>query len=114
MRSSCWPKAQIEFLNGGFGEPKWTGFANFTLRPSDALLVRWGMDYVGKTNGLRNLFDNTPGSELPAGGGQYTVNQDGTTVNYKTETEATIYHQPVCSVSNGRRMDLPGRCEQHL
>ena len=85
-------ESQIEFLNGGFGEPKWTGFANFTLRPSDALLVRWGMDYVGKTNGLRNLFDNTPGSELPAGGGQYTVNQDGTTVNYKTETEATIYH----------------------
>ena len=36
-------ESEVEFLNGGFGEPKWTGFANFTFRPSDDLLVRWGI-----------------------------------------------------------------------
>ncbi len=82
----------IEFLNGGFGEPKWTGLANLTFSPMDNLLVRWGVDYIGETNGLRNLFDETPGDELPEGGGAYTVSQDGVTVHYKTETEATIYH----------------------
>ncbi len=85
-------ESQVDFLNGGFGEPKWTGLANVTFAPSDDLLIRWGVDYIGKTNGLRNLFNSTPSDQLPAGGGAYTVNQDGTTVNYKTETEPTIYH----------------------
>ena len=82
----------VEFLNGGIGEPKWTGFANISIEPIDDLLLRWGIDYIGKQNGLRSLFDETAGDDLPEGGGAYSVTQDGQTVFWKTDLEQTFYH----------------------
>ncbi len=86
-------ESSTEFFNGGFGEPEWTGLANMTLTPSDNLLLRWGVDYIGKTNGLRTRFDQTAdlSGQLDANGG-YTLSQDGTTVFNKYETEAMFYH----------------------
>lgn len=82
----------VEFLNGGVGEPKLTGMANFTLQPKDNWLVRYGFDYIGPQNGLQNRFPETPEDDLPDGGGQYSVLQDGGTVFWKTDLEAMFYH----------------------
>jgi len=82
----------VEFLNGGVGEPKWTGVANFTLEPRDDLLVRWGIDYIGTQEGLRNRFSESPDYIAFANAGNFTVNQDGQTVFWKTKLEPTIYH----------------------
>ena len=83
----------VEFLNGGVGEPKWTGLANLTFAPKDNLLIRYGINYIGSQNGLRNRFSETEdlSSVLEADGG-FTVQQDGQTVYWKTKLEPTIYH----------------------
>jgi len=83
----------VEFLNGGVGEPKWTGLANLTFAPQDNLLIRYGINYIGSQDGLRNRFSETEdlSSVLEADGG-FTVQQDGQTVYWKTKLEPTIYH----------------------
>ncbi|MEM9233199.1 MAG: TonB-dependent receptor, partial [Pseudomonadota bacterium] len=78
------------FLNGAVGEPEWVGLLNFTLEPTQELTLRWGTDYVGETSVLRSVFDEN--DNLPEGGGAYTIQQLGETVNTKTETEAVFYH----------------------
>lgn len=88
-------ESETEFLNGGIGEPKWTGFANFTLEPSDNWLVRYGLNYIGKGDGLKNLFETRDGVPILASDivdGVYTVQQDEETVFWKTTAEAMIYH----------------------
>ncbi len=85
-------ESAVQFRNGGVGEPKWTGFANLNFDPGKNWTVRYGIDYIGKQNGLRNRFSQTPEDLLPTGGGEFTVLQDGQTVFWKTDLEATIYH----------------------
>jgi len=85
-------ESAVQYNNGGVGEPKWTGLANLNFDPGNNWLFRYGIDYIGKQNGLRNRFSQTPEDLLPAGGGEFTVLQDGQTVFWKTDLEATIYH----------------------
>ncbi len=88
-------ESQTRFENGGIGEPKWTGFANFTLEPFDDFQVRYGFDYIGKSDGLKNLFpfsNGVPNTPDDIVNGVYTVQQDGQTVFWKTDTEAMFYH----------------------
>lgn len=82
-----------EYLNGGVGEPEWTGFMNLTYEPKDNLLLRWGVDYIGEQEGLRNRFstlDDYSGQLAPGGG--FSVLQDGETVFWKTKLEKMFYH----------------------
>ncbi|MEP3891664.1 MAG: TonB-dependent receptor [Hellea sp.] len=86
--------SQTSFLNGGLGEPKWTGLGNITLEPKENLLLRYGFSYVGTQNTIRDIADNNllSDDDLPEGGGAYTVQQDGQTVHWKTDLEAMFYH----------------------
>ena len=85
-------ESALQSNNGGLGDPKLTGQFNVGFAPMDNLRIQWGVDYIGEMNGLRTLFDQRDSADLPEGGGQYTVSQDGTTVHWKTETEDTFYH----------------------
>lgn len=93
----------VEYLNGGIGEPEWTGFANITFEPSDKLIVRWGMDYIGEMDSLRDIYDEIEdySGESDIVDGVYTVIQEGETVFWKTTLEPTIYH----SLSASYEMD---------
>ena len=84
-----------EFLNGGIGEPKWTGFANVTLEPSSALTLRWSMDWIGEMEGLRDIYSETEdySGEAELVDGYYTISQENVDqVFWKTKLEQTIYH----------------------
>ncbi|MGB6230801.1 MAG: TonB-dependent receptor [Litorimonas sp.] len=83
----------VQFLNGGIGEPKWTGIGNVTLSPNDKISLRYSFDFIGKQNALRDRFDETEdfSDQLAADGG-FTVNQDGQTVYWKTKAESMFYH----------------------
>jgi len=84
--------SQTRYLNGGIGEPEWTGLLNLTFAPTDKLLVRWGADYIGKSSLIRSVNSTLDDSQLPAGGGNLSQLQLGDTVFTKTETESVIYH----------------------
>lgn len=85
---------EVEYLNGGVGEPEWTGFANVTFQPSEKFMLRWGFDYIGEMEGLRSLFSETEdySGEEDIVNGLLTVTQEGETVFWKTRLEPTIYH----------------------
>lgn len=89
-------ESRTEFLNGGIGEPKLTGTTNFTFEPTDNLLVRYGVDYIGGVDGVRSSFSDRPltSAAIPDLGadGSYSFERDGTTVFGKRFLEATIYH----------------------
>lgn len=70
----------IEDLNGEYGEPKTTGFVNFTLDTDTNWDWFYGIDYIDGT-------DQTARSEAEVGTTLY-----GTPVNYKYFTEEMIYH----------------------
>lgn len=90
-------ESQTQRLNGGIGEPKLTGTTNLTFEPTDNLLVRYGVDYIGGVNALRSSFPTNASDFSDLTGydtadGSYSFSQDGTTVFAKTELEAVIYH----------------------
>lgn len=82
-----------QFLNGGIGEPEWTGLGNISIEPTDNILIRYSFDYIGSQNSLRDRFDDIEDFEqfLQSDGG-FTLNQDGTTVYAKFKLEPTWYH----------------------
>ncbi len=82
-------ESRTQFLNKSIGEPAWTGFANLSIQPRDDLSFRWGVDYIGSQQPIRNI-DLTSDLENPTA--PYSVDQDGRTVFWKTELEPTIYH----------------------
>ncbi len=82
-------ESQTQFLNGSIGEPYWTGFANLTFQPKEDLSLRWGIDYIGAQEPVRNINLSTDLDDPTA---PYDVTQLGQTVFWKTELEPTIYH----------------------
>ena len=101
---------EVSNSNGGLGEPKWTGLANLTFSPTDNLQIRYGLNYIGKQNTLRTFEDNEtlPDDQLPEGNGQFTRLQDGQTVFWKTDLEATIYHSLSAQYEAGGGWTLRG------
>ena len=88
-------QSQTEFLNGGLGEPKLTGTTNINFEPTDNLLVRYGVDYFGRVDVLRNNFPTAEDISILTGvgaDGSYSFSQDGTNVFAKRYLERTIYH----------------------
>ena len=88
-------QSRTRFLNGGIGEPKLTGTTNFTFEPTDNILVRYGVDYIGGVDSLISSFSDQPISSITgfdANDGSYSFSQDGTTVFAKRFLEKTIYH----------------------
>ena len=91
-----------QFLNGGVGEPEWTGLGNVSLQATDNWQIRYSFDYIGKMDTLRTRFDDIEdySTQIGADGG-FTLNQDGTTVYTKFILEPTWYH----SISTQYEMD---------
>jgi len=86
-------ESQTEFLNGGLGEPEWTGYGNIEFEPTDELTLRYSFDYIGHQNTIRSIFPETPEGDLPDGAGNYQVQQtNDQTVNWKTDLESMFYH----------------------
>jgi len=88
-------QSQTTYLNGGLGEPDWTGFGNIMIDPTDKLTLRYRFDYIGHQNTLQSLaaFANTAPEDLPDGAGNYQVEQSlNNTVNLKTDLESMFYH----------------------
>lgn len=88
-------ESQTNYLNGGIGEPKWTGFTNVTLKPNDKVSLRYGFNYIGKSDGLQNLYpslNGVPPNPADVIDGVFTVPQDGQTVFWKTDVESVFYH----------------------
>jgi iron complex outermembrane receptor protein len=82
-----------QYLNGGVGEPEWTGLGNISYEPTENLLIRYSFDYIGKMNTLRDRFDDVEDfSQFLQADGGFTLNQDGTTVYAKYLLEPTWYH----------------------
>jgi iron complex outermembrane receptor protein len=82
-----------QYLNGGIGEPEWTGLGNISIEPSDKWLLRYSFDYIGQQNSLRDRFDDIEdfSDQIEADGG-FTLAQDGGTVYAKYLLEPTWYH----------------------
>ena len=90
-------ESQTQRLNGGIGEPKLTGTTNLTFEPTDNLLVRYGIDYIGGVDALRSSFPTNASDFSDLTGfntadGSYSFSQDGVTVFAKRNLEAVIYH----------------------
>ncbi len=88
-------QSQTEFLNGGLGEPKLTSTTNLTFEPNDNLLFRYGIDYFGSVDLLRNTFPTAEDFSTLTGvgaDGSYSFEQDGVTVFAKRYLEETFYH----------------------
>ena len=88
-------ESQTQRLNGGIGEPKLTGTTNFTFEPTDNILVRYGIDYIGGVDALRSSFPTNAEDFSDLTGfadGSYSFLQDGVTVFAKRNLEAVIYH----------------------
>ena len=84
-------ESATRYLNGGLGEPKWTGLGSITFEPKDNLLFRYGFNYTGVQKTIRDFGLNNETEELPDSD-DFTVNQDGETVFLKSDLEAIFYH----------------------